>query len=149
MIHEHAQTLLYSLARERQSEEASDHPIIWVAHSLGGILVKRALELGSDTSSLKADNIRSIFVSTYAILFLGTPHNGADIAKWGLILQNMANVLLPKRVMDTNSQMVRTCENFMKAFARRPQSTLTSILIFYYYTTLIDDTFKIFKLTNV
>ncbi len=108
MIHEHAETLLYSLARERQSEEASDHPIIWVAHSLGGILVKRALELGSDTSSLKADNTRSIYVSTYAILFLGTPHNGADIAKWGLILQNMANVLLPKRLMDTNSQMVST-----------------------------------------
>jgi alpha-beta hydrolase superfamily lysophospholipase len=40
-IHEHAQSLVSSLALERKSEEAEENPIIWVAHSLGGILVKR------------------------------------------------------------------------------------------------------------
>jgi hypothetical protein len=37
--------------------------------------------------------LRSIYVSSYGIIFLGTPHNGADPAKWGLILQGM-NVLM-------------------------------------------------------
>lgn len=40
-IHEHAQSLISSLVMERKSEEAEGHPIIWIAHSLGGILVKR------------------------------------------------------------------------------------------------------------
>jgi alpha-beta hydrolase superfamily lysophospholipase len=50
LIHQHAQTLLANLALERKSEERGDVPIIWVAHSLGGILVKRALELSHDLS---------------------------------------------------------------------------------------------------
>jgi predicted alpha/beta hydrolase family esterase len=50
MIHQHAQTLLANLSLERKSEERMEVPIIWVAHSLGGILVKRALELSHDLS---------------------------------------------------------------------------------------------------
>jgi alpha-beta hydrolase superfamily lysophospholipase len=41
MIHQHARTLVSHLALWRQSEDATENPIIWVAHSLGGILVKR------------------------------------------------------------------------------------------------------------
>jgi len=108
MIHEHAQSLLFNLANERQSEETTDHPIIWVCHSLGGILVKRALELSSDLTSNKADDLRSIYVSTYGLLFLGTRHLGADGAKWGLILQSMVSALMPKKIVDTQSQLVRT-----------------------------------------
>jgi alpha-beta hydrolase superfamily lysophospholipase len=48
LIHQHAQTLLANLSLERKSEERTYVPIIWVAHSLGGILVKRALELSHD-----------------------------------------------------------------------------------------------------
>lgn len=41
MIHQHAQTLISALAMERTIGGYDEHPIIWVAHSLGGILVKR------------------------------------------------------------------------------------------------------------
>jgi hypothetical protein len=108
MIHQHAQTFVSNLALERKSEEVSDHPIIFVAHSLGGILVKRALQLSNDLTSKNADDNRSIFVSTYGILFLGTPHTGADPAKWGLILQGMVSALVPKKMMDTESHLVKT-----------------------------------------
>ena len=110
MIHQHAQSLLANLALERKSEETSDHPIIWVAHSLGGILVKRALELSSDLTSKNSDDLRTIFVSTYGIIFLGTPHMGSDAANYGLILQRMVGALVPKKVMDTEAQLVRTLQ---------------------------------------
>lgn len=58
MIHQHAQTLLANLSLERKSEERTEVPIIWVAHSLGGILVKRALELSHDLSGKNADDLR-------------------------------------------------------------------------------------------
>ncbi len=41
MIHQHAQTLLTALSTERESEDMATNAIIWLAHSLGGILVKR------------------------------------------------------------------------------------------------------------
>jgi hypothetical protein len=41
MIHQHAQTLVSGLSLERESEDCGENTIIWVAHSLGGILVKR------------------------------------------------------------------------------------------------------------
>jgi hypothetical protein len=111
MIHHHAQTLIANLALERKSEEVEEHPIIFVAHSLGGILVKRALELSNDLTSKNADDNRSIFVSTYGIIFLGTPHNGADPAKWGVILQGMVSALVPKKVMHSESQLVKTLQS--------------------------------------
>lgn len=108
MLHHHAQTFLANLALERKSEEAEEHPIIFVAHSLGGLLVKRALELSNDLTSKNADDNRSIFVSTYGIIFLGTPHNGADPAKWGVILQGMVSALVPKKILHSESQLVKT-----------------------------------------
>ncbi|CZT01681.1 uncharacterized protein RCO7_01901 [Rhynchosporium graminicola] len=110
-IHQHAQTLLANLALERKSEDVSEHPIIWVAHSLGGILVKRALELSFDLQGNHDDDLRSIFVSTFGVIFLGTPHTGVDPAKWGVMLQGMVNALVPKKLFDTHSQLVKTLQS--------------------------------------
>lgn len=95
---------------ERKSEEVEDHPIIWVAHSLGGILVKRALEMSEQFRGKTAGDLRSIFISTYGIMFLGTPHNGADPAKWGTILQGMVNALIPRKLMDVDTPLVKTLQ---------------------------------------
>ena len=119
MIHQHAQSLLSNLALERKSEEVSDHPIVFVCHSLGGILLKRALELSFDLQSKNADDNRSIYVSTYGIIFLGTPHIGSDLAKWGAILESMVHALVPKKVMDTEAHLVKTLQ--------RNNETLTNI----------------------
>ena len=110
MIYQHAQSLVTNLAMERKNEEVSDHPIIFVAHSLGGILVKRALELSNDLTSRHADDNRSIYISTYGIIFLGTPHTGADPAKWGLMLENMVHTLIPKKLMHSDAQLVKTLQ---------------------------------------
>lgn len=103
--------MLKNLASERTSEEVEEHPIIFVAHSLGGILVKRALELSHDLQGKSDDALRSIYVSTYGVIFLGTPHNGSDAAKWGIILQGMVDALVPRKLMSSHSQLVKTLQN--------------------------------------
>ncbi|KFY65873.1 hypothetical protein V497_01249, partial [Pseudogymnoascus sp. VKM F-4516 (FW-969)] len=111
MIHQHAQSLLTGLSMERMSEEKEENAIIWVAHSLGGILVKRALELSNDLTSKSADPSRSIYVSTYGIIFLGTPHLGADGAKWGQVLHSLVKTVMPKRIVETEDQLLKTLQN--------------------------------------
>ncbi|KAK4192153.1 hypothetical protein QBC35DRAFT_373916, partial [Podospora australis] len=106
-IHQHAQSLVASLTHHRKSEGTERHPIIWVAHSLGGILTKRALLYSHDVRAHHHEDFRSIFVSTYGIIFLGTPHNGSDIAIWGRVLQMMSDVAIPRRIFETQPVLLR------------------------------------------
>ncbi|KAA8786741.1 hypothetical protein EC604_23215 [Paenibacillus amylolyticus] len=53
-------------------------PIMFICHSLGGLLVKQILRMSKDASEGSME--RSVFFNTRAILFLATPHNGADVA---------------------------------------------------------------------
>ncbi|KAJ2977583.1 hypothetical protein NUW58_g7764 [Xylaria curta] len=81
-IYMHAQTLVTSLTHYRKDELTSSNPIIWVCHSLGGILVKRALLYSNDLRTSQHEDYRSLYVSTYGMVFLGTPHTGSGMATW-------------------------------------------------------------------
>ncbi|KAL8858372.1 MAG: hypothetical protein Q9178_005053 [Gyalolechia marmorata] len=105
-IHNHAEHLIAELVANRRIRKASERPIIWVAHSLGGLVVKRALIYSAEIRGMKTEHLRSIFVSTYGILFLGTPHHGSDVAQWGNRLEWICSVMLPKKVMDSQSQLI-------------------------------------------
>jgi len=107
-IYQHAQTLVTSLTYYRKSEDTMKNPIIWVAHSLGGILTKRALLYSNDVRATNHEDYRSIYVSTYAIIFLGTPHTGSGIAKWGHVLQSMSDVVIPKKLFESEPILLKT-----------------------------------------
>ncbi|KAG6063054.1 hypothetical protein E4U32_001681 [Claviceps aff. humidiphila group G2b] len=107
-IHQHAQTLVTNLTMFRKSEGTFRNPIIWVSHSLGGILVKRAILYSNDVKATHHEDYRSIFISTYGLIFLGTPHAGSDAATWGLMLQGMADAIMPRRFFETESVLLRT-----------------------------------------
>lgn len=107
-IHQHAQTLVTSLTLFRKSEGTFKNPIIWVAHSLGGILVKRALLYSNDVRSSHHEDYRSIYVSTFGLMFLGTPHTGSDMATWGLVLQGMSDAIMPKKFFESESVLLKT-----------------------------------------
>jgi hypothetical protein len=79
-----------------------------VCHSLGGLVVKRALIYCRSQSDKKLAHLRSVYVSTYGILFLGTPHNGSDIAKWGTMLESICSTVLPKKFFDSSPQLVES-----------------------------------------
>lgn len=90
-IFAHARDLLYSLGREREHRR----PIIFVAHSLGGILVKDMLSQ-ADTS--REAEYTNIIEDTSAVVFLGTPHRGSGHANMGDIARRIVSALL----IDTN-----------------------------------------------
>ncbi len=62
-----------------------DRPIIFVCHSLGGIVVKRALV----TAKLD-ETYDAIRLATYGIVFFATPHQGGNYAKLGDIAAKIA-----------------------------------------------------------
>ncbi|CEJ56419.1 Putative LipA and NB-ARC domain protein [Penicillium brasilianum] len=106
----HAETLASNLAANRNLRSCSDRPIIFVCHSLGGLVVKRALIYSRSLSNEKTEHLRSVYVSTFGILFLGTPHNGSDVAKWGLLLHKICTAVLPKKVMEGSPQLIKALQ---------------------------------------
>ena len=76
-------------------------PIVFVAHSLGGLVVKQALiEAKKQTHD---PDLRDIYDSTHAVIFFGTPHRGSRLASWSLLLSNIAQAVR----FDTNSAVLR------------------------------------------
>ncbi|KAI9678426.1 MAG: hypothetical protein M1829_002024 [Trizodia sp. TS-e1964] len=106
-IHNHAETMLSRLAANRSVKQALTRPLIFVCHSLGGLVVKRALIQSESTKNIKQERLRSIYVSTYGILFLGTPHNGSgDVVKWASTLEYIGRTMLPSTVFSSSPQLL-------------------------------------------
>lgn len=80
-----ANSLVAELCADRQLADGFKRPIIFVCHGFGGLLVKRALAFSSTRRAHAVEHLRSVFTSTCAIIFLGTPHNG--LRKESLLLR--------------------------------------------------------------
>ncbi|KAM0798676.1 hypothetical protein BDR22DRAFT_891074 [Usnea florida] len=80
-IRELGEQLLTALYHDRSRMKASRRPIVFIGHSMGGLVVKQALVLASNRSD--CEDIRS---STTGAVFLGTPHEGTTIAQWASFL---------------------------------------------------------------
>ncbi|KAL7915400.1 hypothetical protein GGI35DRAFT_466844 [Trichoderma velutinum] len=86
-IHSHGKDLLFALRRERDL----DRPLVFVAHSLGGIVVKEML---AKSSSSPETDFRNIVESTAMVLFLGTPHRGSQgVAALGEVARSVVSSL--------------------------------------------------------
>lgn len=67
----------FLVALEANRRLHSSRPILFVAHSLGGIVVKETLRRSNGCRSGQS-HLHTVFESTIGIVFFGTPHGGAD-----------------------------------------------------------------------
>ncbi|KAL8364648.1 hypothetical protein RB595_003771 [Gaeumannomyces hyphopodioides] len=81
-LKDHAKNLLNDLTTDRASCEARSRPLIFVAHSLGGLVCKEAI---LHSRNHPESHLRDIFDCTKGIIFMGTPHKGSWMANWGRI----------------------------------------------------------------
>ncbi|KAI0179599.1 hypothetical protein GGR52DRAFT_579405 [Hypoxylon sp. FL1284] len=93
-VSQHGRDLAVKIERDLE-KEGFRGPIIFVAHSLGGIVVKDAIR--------RSDVCR---VRTKLVVFLGTPHRGSSSAGWGTIASNLASLAL----QDTSKRIIKTLE---------------------------------------
>jgi len=89
----HAKTFLDEF--EEQRREAFDRPVVFVVHSLGGLLLKAVLRQASEADIMSADGrvIHEICSSTAGIIFLGTPHRGSTYASLAELVASVVKVV--------------------------------------------------------
>ncbi|KAF4595977.1 ankyrin repeat protein [Ophiocordyceps camponoti-floridani] len=66
-----ADDLLQEL-RALRTGEAAERPLVFIAHSIGGLVVKMAL-----TKAARHDRYESVLRECYGVAFFGTPHQGS------------------------------------------------------------------------
>ncbi len=72
--------MLGGLVRLRERTNTESVKIIFVAHSLGGLLVENALGISRGSTE---SHMQRVKLCTIGICFLGTPHVESDLAQWG------------------------------------------------------------------
>ncbi|KAF4465865.1 ankyrin repeats (3 copies) domain-containing [Fusarium albosuccineum] len=103
-VFDFAQDLLTRLVMERQDPLERERPIIFLCHSLGGIVAKQALIL----AHIRHKFYGTIVKSTTGIAFFGTPHRGSKIASTGRILSRIVNAASLSRTI--RSDLLKTLE---------------------------------------
>ncbi|KAI9741362.1 MAG: hypothetical protein M1834_003079 [Cirrosporium novae-zelandiae] len=112
-------------AVRRQIGDALPKPIIFIGHSLGGLIIKEALiqmKQGNDID-------RSNFASTLGILFFGVPNQGMDINSLIPMTESQPNLPLLMTLRRGSGELRRLSREFNKEFDSRD-----SIIISYYET---------------
>ncbi|KAK7215348.1 hypothetical protein V2G26_003351 [Clonostachys chloroleuca] len=87
------------LAGRFEREIKNEHPVIFVAHSLGGIILKEAIR--------KSQVCRS---RTKLVVFLGTPHRGSRAAGWGVTAAKLARLAFSPNIKLVESLDVNSLE---------------------------------------
>ncbi|KAF8517759.1 hypothetical protein BU17DRAFT_91618 [Hysterangium stoloniferum] len=79
-LYGHAENFISRLALLRDSTTTTTRPIIFIAHSLGGIILKFALIHANQCNESHLPHHKQIILLAIGILFFGTPHQGTAVA---------------------------------------------------------------------
>ncbi|KAF8529705.1 hypothetical protein BU17DRAFT_36641, partial [Hysterangium stoloniferum] len=74
--------LVVKLSAFRISNGTGHRPLIFIAHSFGGIILKNALIHASSAHMGHLGDHKAVEISTYGVIFMGTPHQGVDLLEW-------------------------------------------------------------------
>ncbi|KAF4826189.1 Vegetative incompatibility protein HET-E-1 [Colletotrichum tropicale] len=110
--------LLEGLLAEKESIEEQERPLIFICHSLGGLMFKQAYlkALDSDEHMFLAKRISGVF-------FFGTPHKGSSLASWSTMTARLlktaslganTNTQLSKDLEPNSKRMANISEAFLK-----------------------------------
>lgn len=137
-IGNHAENLLGRVTRLKERTSSEDRSVIFVMHSLGGLVVQNALDLSRSSPD---PHLRKLEQATIGLVFLGTPHFGSDKAKWAGYSAAMLNVVKKTnkaivQVLEPDSEMLSTIQKRFHEVLRLRQANDKAISITCFYEEL-------------
>ncbi|KAJ2993782.1 hypothetical protein NUW58_g1738 [Xylaria curta] len=95
-LRNHASTLVAEYAALQVGNSKRPKRLILIAHSLGGLVAKKALCVSAESAYHEH---RALDQNTVGLLFIGTPHRGSDLASYAAAMARVLK-LTGKRVND-------------------------------------------------
>jgi hypothetical protein len=115
-------------------------PIYFIGHSFGGLVIEQAL-----VECIKSDaSLKPVAEQAAGIIFMGTPHEGSHLAKWGQLMLTGFRAIIPKWVKNTNKEILKAleqdspvCERVQIAFqSAAKHDALKHLQLFCFYETI-------------
>lgn len=134
----HAQNMVGELVRQRERTDTEFRPILFVAHSLGGLVTEHALNYSKRAVE---GHLHQIERRTIGIVFLGVPHCGTNLASWAEFGERMLKVLKRAnkdivKVMKPGSEMLQMVQNDFHNILRQRKDEGSEISITCFYEEL-------------
>lgn len=129
----HAESLVGKLVRERERSETETRKIIFVAHSLGGLVTEQALIHSKNSVEQHLNQVERY---TIGIVFLGVPHCESDLEAWATIERRMVSILKRTNkdildVLNPDSETLHIVENNFHTNLRQRTNDPIKIVGFY------------------
>lgn len=126
-VREHAQNLVNDLCGLRARTKTSKQPVLFVAHSLGGLVCQDALLLCVNPND---EAQGTLLDSTRGVAFMGTPNAGSDFEMFATAVANIIGLSFVKapntqllEVLKGRSQVLANIKNgFLTMIRRRVQA---------------------------
>lgn len=138
-IGNNAMNLLAAVASYREEDDTDNCPIIFICHSLGGLVCEDALATAQQRPEA---HIKRVLDCCRGIVFLGTPHHGSGLAHWAESLAKAIGVLKQTNpeilaVLKSDSEVLERIQGSFHTMIRaRNQNGLAPIDITCFYEEL-------------
>ncbi|XP_073238931.1 protein SERAC1-like isoform X2 [Porites lutea] len=104
------------IRRKLRTAGVGKRPVIWVVHSMGGLLIKQLL-----LDAERNDEFRCMYDNTKGVVFYSTPHLGSALASYS---SQARHLILPsvevKELCQKSPFLARLHENFLDLVKRHP-----------------------------
>ena len=129
----YAESLVGKLVRERERSQTERRKIIFVAHSLGGLVTEQALTHSKNSAE---PHLNQVERHTIGIVFLGVPHCGSDLEAWATVGRRMISIFKRTNkdilsVLNPDSEMLHMVENSFHTNLRQRKYDPIGIVGFY------------------
>lgn len=120
-----------SLLDNLESEELGQQPLMFITHSLGGLVVKEMLHSAENYPNVPRK--RAIIQNTKGIVFLATPHMGSDLTRnpFLKIMSFLLSETITVKELKPNSNQLRLLDEWYKQYINNNKRISTKV----YYET--------------
>jgi hypothetical protein len=105
-----------AILNEMESDDFGDRPIIFIAHSLGGIMVKQLLR---SAVTLNVSRWEKIAANTLGIVFIATPHAGSGLATFASFIGMLLRITETAEGLKRHDSRLRELHGWFLGFCQK------------------------------
>jgi hypothetical protein len=110
-----------------KQEGIGTRPLVFITHSMGGLLVKQLLHTAKDSPNPK---YRAIPEQTRGVCFIATPHIGSDLAKWGTYFRTLLGTNVSMDELRPHEPTLRNLKDWYSNYVSAGRASIKTLSFF-------------------